>query len=209
MKALIIIGCVLLALLLLGQIRVGASVNYSESGLFVKIKAGLFWLQLVPRKKDGVAKEKKEKREQKKQSTEETIDTAPKRKWKDTLDLAMRFVPLLGDAAGKLKRKIRIDRLFLHVVWGASDPASAAMGFGAGNAAMGILWPALEHNFKVKTHDLRVDVDFDRKKPAFDADAQVTLTIGQIFSLSIILGLKALKIFLGYRRERTEEKAVQ
>ena len=207
MKALIIIGCVLLVLFFIGRIRMGASVKYSVSGLVVKIKAGLFWLQIVPRKKD--AKAKKEKQEQKKQSTEEMADTAPKRKWKDTLDLAMRFVPLIGDAAGKLKRKIRIDRLFLHVVWGASDPASAAMGFGAGNAAMGILWPVFEHNFNVKTHDLRVDVDFEREKPAFDADAQVTLTIGQILSLAIILGVKVLKIFLGYRRERKEEKAVQ
>lgn len=204
MKALIIIGCVLLVLFFIGRIRMGASVKYSESGLGVKIKLGPVWLQIVPRKKDEVTKEK-----QKKQPTEETADTAPKRKWKDTLDLAMRFIPLLGDAAGKLKRTIRIDRLFLHVVWGASDPASAAMGFGAGNAAMGILWPAFEHNFNVKTHDLRVDVDFEREKPAFDADAQVTLTIGQILSLAIILGLKALKIFLGYRRERKEEKAVQ
>lgn len=208
MRALIIIGCIVLLLFLIGQIRVGASVAYSESGLFVKIKAGPVCIQILPMKKDKKAKEKKTKQPQK-QLAKEKEDAAPQRKIKDTLALAMRFLPLLGEAAGRLKRKICIDRLFLHVIWGAADPASAAMGFGAGNAAIGILWPILEHNFKVKTHDLRVDVDFERAKPAFNADAQVTLTIGQVLTLGVVLGFKALKIFLGYRREQTEQKAVQ
>lgn len=208
MKALIMIGSILLVLLLLAQIRVGASVTYSESGLFLKIKAGPVRIQILPMKKARKAKEKKAK-QPKKQPAEEKEDTAPQRKKRDTLALAMRFVPLLGEAAGRFKRKISIDRLFMHVIWGSSNPASAAMGFGAGNAAIGILWPILEHNFIVKKHDLRVDVDFERTKPAFDADAQATLTIGQGLSLAVILGIKALKIFLGYRREQTEQKAVQ
>ena len=84
------------------------------------------------------------------------------------------------------------------------------MGFGAGNAALGMLWPIFEHNFRVKKHDLRVDVDFARKTPALTARAQATLTIGQILSLGLRLGVKALKIYLGVRREQTEQqKAVQ
>lgn len=205
MRALIIIGCIVLLLLLIGQIRVGALVAYSEAGFFVKIKAGPVCMQILPAKK---VKEEKTK-QPKKQPAKEKEDAAPQRKIKDTLTLAMRFIPLLGEAAGRLKRKICIDWLFLHVIWGAADPASAAMGFGAGNAVIGILWPILEHNFKVKTHDLRVDVDFERAKPAFNADAQATLTIGQVLTLGVVLGFKALKIFLGYRREQTEQKAVQ
>lgn len=208
MRALIIIGCILLVLFLLGQIRVGASVTYSESGLFVKIKVGPVRVQILPTKKDGQAKEKKAKRS-KKASAEKKEATETKKKKRDTLALAMRFVPLLGEAAGRFKRKICIDYLLLHVIWGSSDPASAAMGFGAGNAAIGILWPILEHNFKVKKHDLCVDVDFERDKPIFNADAQATLTIGQGLAFVVILGIKALKIFLGYRREQTEQKAVQ
>lgn len=208
MKALIIIGCILLVLILLGQLRASVSVRYSESGLFVKVKAGPVRVQIVPGKKDGESKEKKGKQTDTKQSEQDTEHPSQKKNLKDTLDFAVRFIPLLGEAAGKLKKKIQIDWLFLHVIWGASNPASAAMGYGAGHAAMGILWPALEHNFKVKKHDLRVDVDFERVNPAFDADAQVTLTIGQILSMVILLGIKALKIYLGYRRENIEEKAV-
>ena len=101
----------------------------------------------------------------------------------------------------------------LHVIWGASDPADAAKGYGAANVVMGILWPAVEHNFKVKEHDLNVDIDFEREKPELIFDARITITIGQIVALLVTLGLKALKIHLGMRRDKApkneNEKAVQ
>ncbi len=211
MTALIVTGCILLALVLIGQLRVGAAVDYSEAGLFVKVKAGPVRIQVLPAKQ----RKKKQKKEKKprpasRHPAEEGAKAETKRSLKDTLSLALRFVPLLGEAAGRLKRKIRIDWLVLHVIWGNEDPASAAMGFGAGNAALGMLWPIFEHNFRVKKYDLRVDVDFTRKTPALTARAQATMTIGQILSLGLRLGWKALKIYLGVRREQTEQKkAVQ
>lgn len=209
MTALIVLGCILLALVLLGQIRVGAAVNYSEAGLFLKVKAGPVRIQVLPAKERSKKRGKKPKPASK-HPAQEGAKAQKTRSIKDTLSLALRFVPLLGEAAGKLLRKIRIDYLNLHVIWGSADPASAAMGFGAGNAALGILWPILEHNFHVKKHDLRVNVDFERKTPALCAQVQATLTVGQIVSLGLRLGVKALKIFLGVRREQTEQKkAVQ
>lgn len=200
-----VIGCILLLLILIGQIRIGAKVDFSEAGLFLDVKAGPFQFRVLP------AGEQKAKKTKATKTVEQTDGAAaPKKKGiKDTLSLAFRFVPLLGEAAGRLKRKIRIDRLFLHVIWGAPDPAAAAMGYGAGNAAVGVLWPVLENNFKVKEHDLQVDVDFERAAPALTAMAQATLTIGQSLKLALILGVKALNIFLGYRREQKEQKAVQ
>lgn len=207
MTALIVIGCILLAFLLIGQVRVGAAVAYSEAGLSVKIKAGPVRIPILP------AKEKKKEKKPKpssKHPAEVGAKAEPQRSVKDTLSLALRFVPLLGEAAGRFKRKVRIDDLVLHVIWGSPEPSAAAIGFGAGNAALGMLWPIFEHNFHVKEHDLRVDVDFKRKTPALTARAQATLTIGQSLSLGLRLGVKALKIFLGVRREQTEQqKAVQ
>lgn len=208
MRALILIGCIILFLFLIGQIRVGVSVRYTEAGLFAAIRVGVFRIQLLPAKKAGEKKEKGTKQREKKPK-DRAKSAGPKKKAGDTLALAMRFLPLLGEAAGQLKRKIKIDRLFLHVIWAAENPASAAMGFGAGNAALGMLWPILENNFKVGARDLSVDVDFQRTKPAVDVDAQATLTIGQGLVLGISLGIKVLKIYLGFRREQIEQKAVQ
>lgn len=208
MTALIVIACILLALLLIGQLRVGAAVAYSEAGLFVKVKAGPVRIQILPAKERKKEKEKKPKPVSN-HPAEEGAKPAPQSGKKNTLSLALRFLPLLAEAAGRFKRKIRIDRLRLYVIWGAADPAAAARGFGAGNAALGMLWPLFEHNFNVKEHDLRVDVDFTQKSPAIEADAQATLTIGQCLALALRIGIKALKIYLGFRREQTEQKAVQ
>lgn len=203
MTALIVVGCVLTAFLLIAMLRLGVRAEYSDEGLFLKIKAGPIWVQILPQTK----KEKKPKAA--KQPAERGTQEKPKRNVKDTLSIAKQFIPLLGDAAGRFKRKLRIDYLQLHVIWGAADPAAAAMGFGAGHAAMGILWPAFAHNFRVKEHDLRVDVDFQRESPTLTAKLQTTLAIGQCLTLGLRLGWKALKIYLGMRREQTEQKAVQ
>lgn len=209
MTVLIVIGCILLALFLIGQLRVGAAVAYSQAGLFVKIKAGPVRIQILPAKERKKKKEKKQKPVSR-HPAEEGAKPAPQSGKKNTLSLALRLLPLVAEAAGQLVRKIRIDRLRLHVIWGAADPAAAAQGFGAGNAVLGMLWPLFEHNFKVKEHDLRVDVDFEQKSPALTADVQATLTIGQCLALALRLGVKALKIYLGVRREQTkQQKAVQ
>lgn len=207
----VVLVCVLLAIWLIGHIRLGAVVAYSESGFALSVKAGPKRVQILPAKKK-VGKKKPEKEKNTKEKTKGKPEK-PKRAVKDTVSAVMQFLPLVGEAAGRFKRKIRIDYVRLHIIWGSSDPAVAAKGYGAGNAVMGILWPVIEHNFNVKEHDLRVAVDFERSKPEIIAGAQVTITIAQCFSLSLRLGFKALKIFLGIRRGQTDktvnEKAVQ
>lgn len=207
MTALIVLACIALALILIGQIRVGAAAEYSEAGLLLSLRAGPFRVQLYPVKTRARKKEKKPKPPSRHPA--DSGAAAQKKSGKDTVKLALRFVPLLGEAAGRFKRKIQIDRLTLHVIWAASDPAAAAMGYGAGNAALGMIRPVIEHNFKVKDRDLRVDVDFERQKPEFAAQAQATLTIAQGVALAVCLGWKALKLFLGIRREQKNQKAVQ
>lgn len=209
----IVLAGILLVLWLLGRIRVGAAAAYSEAGFFLSVKIGPARIQILPSQTQKKEKTPKKPKESTDQPAVSDNATKPKRNVKDTVSVVLRFLPLVGEAAGRFKRKISIDYIKLHIIWGASDPAAAAKGYGAGNAAMGILWPVVEHNFKVKEHDLRVDVDFEQTKPEFVGEARITITIGQCFSLALILGMKALKIYLGIRREKTEitknEKAVQ
>ena len=203
----IVLACVLLLLWLISRIRIGAAAAYSEAGFTLVVKAGPKRISIIPSR--GTKRKKKPAKEA--QAGEKA--QKPKRSARDTLSIAQEVLPLIAEAAGKFKQKIRIDRLNLHIIWAASDPAAAAQGYGFGNAAMGMLWALIDHNFNVKEHDLRVDVDFERTKPELNADAQVTITIGQCFDLSLRLGIKALKIYLGLRRGKTDkslnEKAVQ
>lgn len=209
----IVLVSILFALWLLGRIRLGAIAAYSEGGFFLTAKVGPKLIQIIP--SNTTKKDKAEKKTKKSPTQSSAEDEAGKshRTVKDTVSVALRFLPLIGDAAGRLKRKIRIDNVMLHVIWGTSDPADAAKGYGAANAVMGVLWPAIEHNFKVKDHDLDVAVDFERDKPEVICNAQISISIGQIVMVVLILGLKALKIYLGMRRDISQkndnEKAVQ
>ena len=49
MTALVILAAVVLALVLLGQIRLGAAVDYTAQGLCVRVKAGPLRIQAYPR----------------------------------------------------------------------------------------------------------------------------------------------------------------
>ncbi len=204
MIALIIVAFILIFLFLISLIRVGAHLKYSEQGLFLWAVLGPVRLQVLPRK----ASKKKEQKPKKQPKTTNDAQEKPKRSGRDTVSLVMEFLPLVGDVAGRFNRKIRIDQLILRVVWAADDPASAAKGSCAGHAILGIIWPVIEHNFNVKEYDLRVDVDFERNSPEIVAEVQSTLSIGQSVSMALHLGWKALKIYLGYRRENKEQKAV-
>ena len=205
----IVLVGVLFALWLLGRIRVRAIGSYSESGLFLNVKVGPKLIRIIP--SNASKKEAAEKKTKKSVAADETEKT--RRSTMDTVSVALRFVSLVGEAAGRLIRRIRIDNIVLRIIWAASDPADAAKGYAAANAAMGIIWPMAEHNFNVKEYDLSVNVDFEREKPELVGNAQITITIGQIFSLLLILGFKALKIYLGIRRDKApkneNEKAVQ
>lgn len=209
----IVLAGVLLVLWLLGLIRVAATADYSEAGFFLIAKVGPKQIRIIPSKASKKDKSAKKSNESTVESKSTDDANKPQRKIKDTVSVALRFLPLVGDAAGLLIRKICIDNVLIHLIWGASDPADAAKGYGAANAVMGVLWPVIEHNFKVKEHDLDVVIDFEREKPELICNAQISISIGQIVTIVLILGLKVLKIYLGMRRDTSQkndnEKAVQ
>ena len=190
MKVLIILGIIVLALVLLSFVRLGVMAEYSESGLLVQAKVGPLKLTVYPRKTD---KPKKRKRKQKPEGE------APKKG--GNLALVKRFLPLISEAAGQAKKKIRIDVLHLDFTAAASDPATAAMTFGGANAAIGMLWPLFEQNFRVEDRRIRTAVDFDARAPVIYLFVQATLSIGQAIGLGGRLGFKFLKLFMQYRAE--------
>lgn len=182
---------ILLVLWLISLIRIGGRVSYGEAGLFVTALAGPFQIQILP------AKPKKEKKPRKKPKKEkppvaEKHKKKPKEGQPGTLSRLMKLLPVVGQACGALKRKIRIDDLELELIWGGSDPAAIALGYGQANAVLGMLWPIFDHNFKVKRHSFQIGLDYERTVPAAEIRAAVTLTVGQIVTLGTRYGVKAL-----------------
>ena len=191
MTAFKVLLIVLLVFWLISLIRVGGRVRYGEAGLFAFVLAGPLKLQVFPAKpREEKPKKKKPKKEKKPKEKKPKPEGQP-----GTLSRLMQLLPVVGQACGALKRKIRIDDLKLELIWGGSDPAAIAIGYGQANAALGMLWPILDNNFKVKRHSFQIGMDYGRTQPAVELEAALTYTIGQIVALAVHYGVKTLFIW--------------
>lgn len=179
---------VLLVLLLIALLPLGGRVRYDEDGLFAALQVGPVSIPLFPPKEDKPPKEKKPKKDKPKQA-----DSHPKRG--GPLALVKGCLPLIKPTLEGIRRRLTIDRLELHVVWAAPDPADAAMGYGAANAALGMIWPVLWQSFRIRKHDVGIDVDFDANQPTLYAEALLTMTVFQVLTLALPLLFKFLKIY--------------
>lgn len=213
---------VLVVLWLLGRIRLGGWVRYDGDGLAVKVLAGPLRFTVFPQKplseaEKAARKAREEKRRAKKEAKKAKAEARKaKKKAKrgekepekkgGALPPLLDLLPLAAEAAGGLKRRIRIDELTVHLTWGAEDPAQAALGFGRANAVMGMIWPLLDHNFEVKKHDLGVQVDFNRSSPAVMCRAALTMRLGQLLSFGLRLGFKLLAVWSRSRKGSVEKQ---
>jgi len=196
MRGWLIFGGILLLVWLISLFRFGGAVTYTKEGLLVKVRAGPFLINVYPpKKKKAEKKEKagpgKEKKQEEKESTLETF---------------RRYLPLISEAAGRLKKKVRIDNIELDLIWADRDPASAGMGYGYANAVLGMLWPIIENNFHVKARSIHTAVDFDAKEPVLSVKAGISLTIGQGVVLALVLGMKFLSVHRQNRNRKQMRK---
>ena len=188
---------VLLCFWLVSLIRVGGRVRYGEAGLFVFVLAGPLKIQLLPGKpKEEKPEKKKPKKEKKPKKAKHKIEKPKPEGQPGTLSRLMQLLPVVGEVCGALKRKIRIDELKLELIWGGSDAAAVAIGYGQANAALGMLWPLIDNNFKVKRHSFQIGMDYGRTQPMVELEAALTYTIGQIVALGVHYGVKALIIWV-------------
>ncbi len=197
MKGWMILLIILVVLWLISLIRLGGRVHYAPDGFTVKIIAGPARIQVVPARKEKKKKKpqkakKPKKTKEKKPVQEGTEGDKPEEKKPGTVSRLLKLLPVVAEAAGALRRKIRIDELSMSVIWGGEDAAAVAIGYGRANALLGMIWPLLDHNFKVKKYAFDVDLDYNRQSPAIVLDAALTMTIGQLLSFAVRYGLKAL-----------------
>lgn len=231
MTALRIILIILLALWLIGRIRLKGFVEYSEEGIIAQFRVLWFKITLFPPKPKQDKPEKKPKKpkkppkkpkkspkpknSQKPENPPKTEEPEkPKEQPPDERPLTEKLgglwclfrdaVPLVCQAAGKLLHKLRIEDLTLHLTWACEDPADAAMGYGVGEAALRSVWPLLDRAFDIRKRDVGVAVDFTRTTPVIYVRALLSFTIGQMVSLGVIYGCKALVLFLRHRPKPTK-----
>lgn len=194
MQVLVILGIILAVLILLGQLRLGVQLRGSASGITVRVGLGPVKFTVYPHKKSKPMLRHKQSAPQKSKKASFTSNGIS---WTNV----KRFLPLISQTAGQLKRKIRIDVVYLDVIVAALDPALAALSFGGINAAIGMLWPLVEQNFNVKDRRIRTAVDFDRHQPEVEFYTAATLTLWQALFLA---GGAAIGLLKEYSKEKRE-----
>lgn len=197
MKVVLILAALAAVLVLLSLLRVGVRVLYAPSGLTLRVKVGPAPVTLLPRK----ARKKKKRPKEAKASP-------PARSRGDMLTMLRQSLPLVAEGAGRLKRKVRLDRIYLDVTAAAPDPASAAVAFGGINAAIGMIWPLVEQNFNVKDRRIRTRVDFEAGQPTASLDAAATLTVGQAVALALWLAPRLPQV-LGREKKNRQTDTIQ
>lgn len=201
-----VLAAVVLALVLLGQVRVGGRAEYSARGAVVWLRLGAFRLQVFPwrgkKREKPPKKEKKSTPEQDGKAAESPREPDARMSAGGALEYAKALLPIVLEAAGRFRRKLQVDTLNLELTVGAKDPADAALGYGGANAALGAIWYPLTGAFQVKDGTARVKVDFDAPGTTLYAAAALSLKIGQILWLGVYFGLKFLRTFLAVRRRQ-------
>lgn len=183
---------ILLMLFALGQIRIGAQVEYCEDGLFVRIRAGAFLIPVFPVKKKKAKAKKAEKNKPR----------GEKKKRGGTLKLVLDLLPLVLETVGKFRRKLRVDQLEMELIICNPDPADAAIQYGQANALLGSLWQPVTRAFHVKDGHAHVGVDFERQTSVIYILASLSLTIAQTLGLIVVFAVKGLAILIRNRTKR-------
>lgn len=206
MNGWMILGCVVLVLVLLTLIPLGARGQYSQEGFRLDVVVGPVTIGVYPKAKK---KEKKPKARKEKKGEPQKESAPPKSKlslgsWRTF----RRYLPLICEAAGELRRKMVVRKLNIHLVWADKDPASAAIGYGMINGVIGGVWNLIDHSFRVKDHKFVVDLDYEKKEPQVQLQAVLTLTVRQLISFGIRYGMKFIAMQREDRKKTENSKEV-
>lgn len=206
----IALGIIIVILILILLLRVGADAAYADGVFSLAIKIGPFSKKLLPAPEKPEGVEKKPKKEKKKKNAPAEVKAEKKKsgKKKFTLRDLLGIVKIGLKTLGNFWRKISIDHLKLHFVFGSSDPYDTVMGFGYFNAAVGALLPLLHKAFNIKDEDYDSKIDFESDKIQIDARVCATIRIGEIIIVALCALYAAIRWYLPImRRNKADAKA--
>ena len=196
----IVLAVVALLVLLTYCLRVGVTAGYDGEHGWAMAYVGPKRIALYPRPAPKKKKAKKPKKEGAKPAR-------PKPSRKELLALAKALLPALREAAGKLRRTLRVDELRFHLVWAEPDPADAAIHYGWAWGAVEAMLAFLEANVNLKHRQVRLDLDYQAEHPRVTGRGTVSLTVAQLLAIVLPLGWAVLSALLRQRRQQRAQAA--
>jgi len=192
-------------LIILALLRFGVSVEYSESGLIVMVRAGPLSIQVLPAKDKPVSEKKEAKRKARKEEKDrkKAEKKAEKEAGKDqdekkpgALSTVLEILPAVKTMLSRVRRRLLIKRLIVYYSIANDDPYKTAITFGAANAAIGTLAPFLENNFRIKKRDFMAVANFYDTQQTIYINAAISLAVWEAFYIAFAIlpaGIRILK----------------
>lgn len=209
MKALWIIGGILLLLVLLSLVRVGAVLSFGEE-LRVRLRLGPAKLTLLPRRSKGQAEAGKEAEKAQKAAAgrrEKPKKKAPSITARDILDALPALFESLKAGLRKTRRRLRIDPLRIAVVLGGDDPADVGELYGMVSAAMYTVMPQLERLTYMPDPRIHLEADFTAAQTRAEGTVGLSLQIRDLFAIGWAFGRPLLRWFLHFRKNSAARAA--
>lgn len=185
-------------LILLAFLPLGISARYDSGGPLVKLIAGPVRVTVYPGKK----KEKQTKKSKEEKKNTGTQATSGKKKKGGSFKDFLPLVQLVLDFLDEFRWKLRVNRLEMKLIMAADDPCDLAVNYGRAWAALGNLMPILERQLVIKKRDLEVECDFTSSNTVIVARADLTITLGRIFSLGAVHGFRILREYFKIMKTR-------
>lgn len=201
------IGWLIFFTILLGLaiMPLGVLVDFDKRAS-VKIIVGVIHLTVFPvpdwMKRKSKPKPQKPAQQPKIDSEDKELKTP-----KSELSNFMPFIRLGIDFLNTFRKKLRIQRLNVKVIMAGDDPCDLAVNYGKAWAAAGNLIASLERVFVIKKRNVEPECDFTADKTVIKAKAELTITLGRLFALAALYGVRAIREYLSMKKKH--EKAVQ
>lgn len=188
MTALIVTGSIIAFIALLMLLRVHVTAEYWEKGFYLSAGYGPVNVRILPAREKKTGKKEKKTIEKKVEKKEKQ----PAEKKGGGLKSLLDILGIARDALGRLKRKLVINELLVHITVGSGNAASAALMFGGISAAEGLLMPLIDNTFRLKKRDVASRVDFTAGETTVWLRAKLSLALGSV----VWIGLRALIKFI-------------
>ena len=193
MTALIIVGAVLLALVLLSLLKCGVEVAYDESGFWWRLRVGFLRFSLPRKKETAPSPAHKAGGKTKAPKAKTKQQTKPKPSLAYLQALAALGFRLLK----RFFRHLHIDRLRIYFLSAYDDLYDTAMAYGWAGTAMEALTAFADG--RIRRLELHTELDFDSTQPQLEAQIVIYARLGALVAL-------AVSALHGYRAIRRENK---
>lgn len=200
-------------LLLLSLLPLGIRIRYDSSGFTLRVIAGPVKFTVFPRKRREKTPEKKKEtgekhQESKLSAAKEEPKQLPKQESDNPaaetggrLERLLPFVRLGLKFLGDLRRKLRLNNLYLRIILACDDPCDLAVNYGRVWAGIANLIPALERLFVIKKRDIQVECDFTSDQTRIVAHVDITITLGRLLVLAVNYGIRVLIEYFAMKRK--------